>query len=89
MKTSIDEISQTEKYLREELSGEESVVFRAKLIIDPELKANTIFHKMVHRMVALYYRKRLKAEVEAVHDRIFNGPSQSDFTNRILKIFNR
>ena len=89
MKTSLTDIVQTEKYLRKELDAQESVLFEARLIVSDAWKANTFFHKMVHRLVHLYYRKKLKSEIEAVHDKLFHDPAKASFSIQVTSLFKR
>ena len=87
MKTSFNKVAETEKFLLGKMPAQDALVFEARLVVDDELKNNTLFHRMVHRLVLLYARKRKKAEVEAVHARLFSDPRKSVFTQSILKIF--
>jgi hypothetical protein len=88
MKTSLTDVSQTEKYLRHELSAEDSLVFQAQLLISHELRKDTFFHKIVHSMVGMYHRKKLKAEIEFVHQKLFNDPARANFRQEIMRLFN-
>jgi hypothetical protein len=88
MKTSLSEIIDAEKYLHGELTPEESVVFQARLLVDEELRRNTFYHKMVNRLVRLYHRRKLKAEVEGVSDKLFRDNRKVDFRDSIIRIFN-
>lgn len=88
MRTSLSEITETEKYLQGQLGPEDSLLFQVRLLVDGELRANTFFHKMVHRLVSLYRRKQLKGEVEAVHEKLFHNPAKADFRDRVMKNFN-
>ena len=88
MKTSFSEILKTEKYLNQELGTGDSLVFEARLLVDVELRKNTIFHKAVHRLVHLYHRRKLKNELQMVHERLFSDPEKTTFREGILKPFN-
>lgn len=87
MKTSYCEIIKTEKYLRGKMRPEDSLVFQARLLLDKDLERNTLFHRIVHRMVTLYFRKKLKREIQAAHTRLFNDPLHAGFKDEILKNF--
>lgn len=88
MKTSSTDIFLTEKYLCGELSPEDSVLFQAQMLIDPERKKNTYFHRMVHSLIAQYHRKKLKAEIEQVHQKLFQDPAKADFRQEVMNLFN-
>ena len=88
MKTSYSKLIMTEKFLRGELSPQDAVLFEAQLLLDDELKKHTFFHRMVHRLILLYGRKKNKAHLESVHAHLLNDPANSVYRESILKIFN-
>lgn len=89
MKTSFPDIIETEKYLQHELDPQDQLLFEARLLVSDQLKTNLFFHKMVHRLVRQYHRKKIKAEVEAVHHRLFRDPEKDSFCSEIKNFFNR
>lgn len=89
MKTSYTEIIRTEKYLRQEMAADDSLVFQARVLLSSELRANTYFHGLVHRLVLLYHRRQVKAAMETLHSRLFNDPSKTTFREGIVSLFNR
>ena len=89
MKTSFPDIIRTEKYLRNELDPQETLLFEARLLVSEEWRANTYFHKMVHRLVQIYNRRRLKSEVEAVYERLFQTPANASFRDQMTSLFKR
>lgn len=89
MKTSLTELIEIEKYLRGELTPEQSLVFNARLLISQPLRKQTFLQKLVHRLVHLYHRRLLKREVEAVHASLMRDPAHTDFRDQVMKIFNR
>jgi hypothetical protein len=89
MKTSFPEIVETEKYLQQELDPQDNLLFEARLLVSDQWRRNTFFHKMVHRLVHLYHRKKLKAEVDAVHNKLFRDPAKGSFRNQFTNLFNR
>ena len=89
MKTSCTEIIKTEKFLRQEMAADDSLVFQARILLSSELRANTYFHRLVHRLVSLYHRRQVKAGMEALHSRLFNDPSKTTFRQGIVNLFNR
>jgi len=88
MKTSFNNVVETEEFLRGAMPAQDALLFEARLLLDEELKTNTFFHRTVHRLVRLYGRKKTKAEVESVHARLFNDPCKSAFRESIFRIFN-
>ena len=89
MRTSLNEIRQIEKYLLRQLSTEEALVFEARLLTNPVLKANAYLQQKVYQLLRIYHRKKLKEEVEAVHQRLFSDPEKADFQQNIIHLFKR
>lgn len=87
MRTSLNEIEQTEKYLRQEMSGEESLLFQAKMIVDPRLRANVFLQRQLNHIVRLLHRETLRKEAGDVHHALFNSSEHRDFSDMIHKIF--
>jgi hypothetical protein len=88
MKTSLTDTIRTERFLKGELSGAEHAAFESRLSDDTALRTNTIFHRMVHRLVLLYGRKKLKSEMEGIHQRLVDDPARVKYREAILGIFN-
>lgn len=88
MKTSLSEIVETEKYLTGDMRPEDAVVFQARLLTDRRLKRDVFYHVKIHRIALLYRRKKIKAEIQSVHKRLFDDPVNSSFKNKILQLFN-
>jgi len=87
MKISLSEIAETEKYLLHEMRPGQRLVFQAKLLTNGDLRRDTFFHNMAHRMIRLYQRKKIKAEIEAAYERLFTDPEKASFREEILKLF--
>jgi len=76
-----------ERFLLGELSALERQTFRAQMLQNPRLRLRVYFQKKVHLLVKLYHRKKLKAEMEAVHDELFQDPDKVQFQQSIFKLF--
>jgi len=87
MKTSIAEIIRTEKFIVGELSNDEELLFEAKLLIDKDLRRNVSLQRLVHRLVRLYHRRKMKADIGRVHDKLFLNPAKVGFRRSVLKHF--
>ena len=87
MKTSLTDLVRTEKFLRDELGTPEVLVYEAQMIIDEDLRKNTFYHRVVHSIVRAYYRKKLKAEVQEVHNKLFNDPAREQAWKDLIKLF--
>jgi hypothetical protein len=88
MKTSLTDTIRTERFLRGELADDDRLAFNARLLVDQELRRNLFFQRMVHRLVALYHRRKLKAQLEGVHERLLNDPASVSFRESVIKYFN-
>lgn len=87
MRTSLNEISQIEKFLFQELPAEEQVLFQAKSILDKELRMRVFLQKKVYRLLNLFHKKELKKQAEEVHSALLDNPDESAFRVEILAIF--
>lgn len=87
MKTSITEIIRTEKFIVGGLSRDEKVLFEAKLLIDNNLRRGVLLQKLVHRLVRLYHRRKIKAGMEQVHNKLFEDPANVRFRRSVLQHF--
>ena len=89
MRTSLNEIKKAEDFLSGKLSGAEAVLMQARLLIDPVLRMNLAFQRKVYALVTLYGRRKLKAEIEDVHDRIFQDPARAAYREEIAQLFSK
>jgi hypothetical protein len=89
MRTSLNEIQAIEKYLLGKHDGGDSIVFEARLQINPQLRLNLHLQKKLLMLVKLFHRKKLKEEAEAVSVKIFSDPEKKEFQERVSQIFNR
>ena len=87
MKTSMSETILIERYLGGELLPLEKQSFKARLLQSPRLRLRMYFQKKVHFLVKLYHRKKLRAELEVLHEELFSNPEKSQFRENIHQIF--
>jgi hypothetical protein len=87
MKTSWNNTQQIERYLNNDLSQEERIVFEAQLILDPVLKLNVGLQRKIHKLVTHYGRKKIKAEIEQVHCKLFQSREHIVFQQSIYQLF--
>ena len=88
MRTSLNEIKRIEKFLLKELSPEENLLFEAQMLTNPLLRLHVSLQKEIYLLLSHYHRKKLKEEVEEVHQKIFNDPAKKDFQLSIYRLFN-
>lgn len=89
MRISLNKIKETEDFLFEKMDPGSSLLFKAKLLLDPFLNADVLLQKRTYMLVRYYGRKKLKDEIEAVHSKIFNDPTLADFQQNIHELFSK
>jgi hypothetical protein len=89
MRTSLNKIKNTEDFLLGKLTPEDSLVFKAKLLVDPALRINTGIQHKIYELVRAYGRKQLKSEIESVHVKLFNDPEASSFRRSVYSLFKK
>ena len=87
MRTSLNEIKLIDGHLFNKGTTEEALLFDAMLILNPGLTEQVMWQKKTHAIIQHYGRKKLKAEIETVHQQLFNEPAHRTFRERILEIF--
>ena len=88
MRTSLNEVKQTEQYLHGQLSTADALVFEAKLLTTPLFRLNMLAQKKAYQLVKLYHRKKMKAKVEQLSEQIFNNPEKKEFQLITYNLFN-
>ena len=88
MRTSLNEIKQTEQFLQGQLTTEDTLLFEAKLLTNPLFKLNMLAQKKVYQLVKLYQRKKIKTEVETASKHVFSDPEKTAFQSTIHNLFN-
>jgi len=87
MKTSLNDIKNTEQYLLGGLPPEESLVFEARRLTNRELRLNVHIQEKLMMLLKYFYRKQLKNKVKAAGASLFNDPGKHEFREKISKIF--
>jgi hypothetical protein len=87
MRTSLNEIKLIDEHIFKNGLIEDKLLFDAMLILNPALSNQVMWQKKTHAFVKQYGRKKLKAEIESVHQQLFNEPAHQSFRQRILRIF--
>jgi hypothetical protein len=87
MRTSLNEIKLVDDYLLKKAAPGDALLFDAMLILNPELAAMVIWQQNTHAAIKQYSRKKLRAEIDAVHVKLFNEARYSSFRQKILNFF--
>jgi len=86
MKTSMNELQEIEDYLLHP-HNEESVLMEARLLLEPELQEKTAWQQKTYTLVQHYGRKKLRQEIEAVHQELFTNDRYTSFRKKIMRLF--
>jgi hypothetical protein len=87
MRTSLNEIKLIDEHIFNRNTPEDALVFDAMLILNPGLSNQIMWQKKAHAIVQQYGRKKLKAEIEEVHRKLFNEPAHQTFRQRVMGWF--
>jgi hypothetical protein len=83
------ETQQIELYLLNKLSSEDQLLMEANTLINTELREKLFFQKQTHILIRDFSRKKLRAEIEAVHHKLFTEKKFESFRQKINSIFKR
>lgn len=89
MKTSLDNLQLMEDCLLGQASGEQRLLFEAKLLLDPMLREDAYWQRKTYRIVRDYGRQQLRDELERVHQVLFTAPQHRKFCDRVLGFFRK
>ena len=89
MRTSLNETKQIDDYLFAYAGAADALLFEARLILQPGLQEKMQWQQRTYEIIQQYSRRRLKAEIEAVHQQLFNEPEHISFRRKVLSFFNR
>ena len=89
MRTSLNDIRSAEQFLLGEMEPAGALVYEARLLTDPQLAENVSLQQRLYNLLRFYHRRKLKAEAEAVHQRLFSDPAKKDFRERLLHQFKK
>lgn len=87
MRTSLNELKTIDDHLFHLAPGEDNFLFEVRLILDDDLRTKVFQQQETHLLVQQYGRKKLKAEIEAVHQQLFNDTQSHSFAAKILRLF--
>lgn len=89
MTTSWNETQQIEAVLIGTASPGDTLLFEAKLMLDNELADKLMWQQKTYNVIKQYGRRQLKAEIEAVHQKLFTQPAHSSFSQKIRQLFSK
>lgn len=89
MRTSLNNIFETEQYLAGQLLPEDQLVYEAKLLVDADLNEQTRWQAHTYDVIRAYGRMELKIQLEQLHQQLMTEPQHSRFRKIILNIFSK
>ncbi|MDV3310166.1 MAG: hypothetical protein LOY03_15265 [Cyclobacteriaceae bacterium] len=89
MRTSLNELKEMEEFLSGTMKPGETLLFRARLLLDPALRRNLSLLQRCHAVIRWYGRKELKEKIQSVHNRVFTDPGRTAYRRSIEQLFHR
>ena len=89
MRTSLNDIQQIDDYLLQYAGKTDRALFEARLILQPALQENLLWQQKTYDIIRQHSRRRLKAEIESVHQHLFTEPEHISFRLKIQRIFSK
>ncbi|MES2276829.1 MAG: hypothetical protein V4592_12455 [Bacteroidota bacterium] len=87
MRTSLNRLQEIEGFVLRTANAGDALVFEARMIVDPNLAGEVNLQKDAYAIIHQYGRRKLKAELEAVHQQLFTQPKYSLFRQKIRALF--
>ena len=85
----MNKIRDIERYIDGAMERNDALLFEEKLRSDSLLRLNVLLQEKVLAIVRMYHRRKLKMELEEIHQRIFTDPEKANFRERVIGIFRK
>jgi hypothetical protein len=89
MRTSLTEIAQIESYLQGKLGIAATLLFEARMLLEPSLSASVKLQKTISETVLLHGRNQLRKELAAIDHKLFTAGDKAAFRTEINQIFHK
>jgi len=83
----LNDIQQIDDYLLKYAGEADRGLFEARLILHPALREHMAWQQKTYTIIRQYSRRQLKAEIESVHEQLFNEPEHISFRQKVLALF--
>jgi hypothetical protein len=83
----MNELQQLEHYIQDTLTTEARLLMEARLLVDAELRDKLDWQQKAYALIKTFGRKKLKAEIVHVQNRMFREEQFLDFRKKIQTIF--
>jgi hypothetical protein len=85
----LNDIQQIDDYLLQYAGKADRALFEARLLLQPALQENLAWQQKTYDIIKQYSRRRLKAEIESVHQLLFTEPEHIPFRRKIMALFSK
>lgn len=89
MRKSLNDIQQIENYVLGHMTAQEYQDFRVRLLTEAHLQPDVDAQRETYTLIRAYARKKLKAELEAVHQKVFSRSDKAWLRQSIKNLFTR
>lgn len=87
MRTSLNKLQEIEAFVLRTGHASDALLFEARMIVTPELTAEVALQKDTYAVINQYGRRKLKAELELVHQQLFTQTKYQRFRQKVLALF--
>lgn len=85
----MNELREMEEFLSGTMKPGETLLFRARLLLNPGLRRSVSLLRRCHAVIRWYGRKELKEKIQSVHNRVFTDPSRTTYRSSIEQLFHK
>jgi len=89
MKTLWNETARIEAYIFGSYGIADSLVFKANLLLDPDLAEKVSYQNKTYTIIQKYGREQVKIEIDLIHQKLFTLPEHSSFRQKIKQLFTK
>jgi len=76
-----------DEYVTGKLRPEESLLFEARLLLDPALRFQVAVQRRIISIVRMYGRRKVKSDVERIGQKLFSDQSKNNFHRAVNQAF--
>jgi hypothetical protein len=87
MRISLNKLQEIEAFVLRNGQPGDALLFEARMIIQPELAGEVSLQKETYAVIKQYGRRKLKAELETVHQQLFTQTQYQRFRQKVMALF--
>ena len=84
MRKQLHEIQDVDRYILDEMTSPEKLLFQVKMILSPALKENVQLQEKAHQLIRWSAREELRQKLNTIHTSLMQ---ESSFRKKITSIF--